>query len=102
MSNPRFRAHVTSSAFALTLSAPMIAMLHLIKECGYNTPEGMVELHSTTVSSLERRGLIELGLEAKDSCDVIAWKLTRAGELAYEMCAIAGLLTDWDEVNDTA
>lgn len=105
-----FRSYTTSAAFNLTLSAQMISMLHLIKVTGFNSPDGFVQLHGVTLGCLERRGLIELDLTEytpppKDTplahteankLMSMCWKLTPAGEHAYAMCELAGLIRETD------
>ena len=104
-----FRSYTTSAAFNLTLSAQMISMLHLIKVCGFNSPDGMVQLHGMTIGCLERRGLVELDvstfpdqgnknptMRVNPKFVSMCWKLTPAGEHAYAMCELAGLIRETD------
>lgn len=79
--NHEFQAHVTSQAFVLSLSRPMIDLLDRIAKHRRGTDEWCAFLNP--FYALRRRGLIDL----KDG----KARITVEGELVLELCARAGL-----------
>ena len=79
--NHDFQAHVTSQAFVLTLSRPMIDLLDRIGRHPKGTDLWCAYLNP--FYALRRRGLIDL----KDG-DA---RVTAEGELVLELCRRAGL-----------
>jgi hypothetical protein len=79
--NHDFQAHVTSQAFVLSLSRPMIDLLERIAKHPRGTDEWCAYLNP--FYALRRRGLIDV----KDG----KARITHEGGLVLELCACAGL-----------
>lgn len=79
--NHDFQAHVTSQAFVLSLSRPMIDLLERIAKHRRGTDEWCAYLNP--FYALRRRGLIDM----KDG----KTRITVEGELVLELCRRAGL-----------
>ena len=79
--NHDFQAHVTSQAFVLSLSRPMIDLLDRIAQHRRGTDEWCSYLNP--FYALRRRGLIDL----KNGMA----RITSEGELVLELCRRAGL-----------
>jgi hypothetical protein len=79
--NHDFQAHVTSQAFVLSLSRPMIDLLDRISKHRRGTDEWCAYLNP--FYALRRRGLIDL----KNGMA----RITSEGELVLELCRRAGL-----------
>lgn len=94
VANPAFREYVMSNAFVLTLSANQIGVLAAAVESGTDG----YRLSGLVVSSLMRRGLIEIGhaKETKINGKVVATYImyvpTLAGRLVYRLLLEAGLV----------
>lgn len=79
--NHDFQAHVTSQAFVLSLSRPMIDLLERIAKHPRGTDEWCAHLNA--FHALRRRGLIVV----KDG----KARLNHEGALVLELCVCAGL-----------
>jgi hypothetical protein len=79
--NHDFQAHVTSQAFVLTLSRPMIDLLERIGRHPKGTDEWCA--HLNPFYALRRRGLIDM----KNGNA----RITEEGALVLELCRRAGL-----------
>jgi hypothetical protein len=79
--NHDFQAHVTSQAFVLTLSRPMIDLLEVIAKYPRGTDEWCAYLNA--FNAIRRRGLIDM----KEGMA----RLTEEGKLVLELCRRAGL-----------
>jgi hypothetical protein len=87
--NRELNAFVTRSAFSLTLGHSHI---DLLLDMGMNAEQGhykSIYYEHPGVSGLLKRGLIEHATAGKDK--KLVWKLSRAGELAYELVIEAGI-----------
>lgn len=90
--NNELHAFVTRSAFSLTLGHSHI---DLLLDMGLNAEQGhykSIYYEHPGVSGLLKRGLIEHAVVGKDK--KLVWKLTRAGELVYELVDEAGIRVD--------
>lgn len=95
----KFAAYVTSTAFHLSLSKPMILNLEFIQWCtnhpdeygGY--PSSLDRWgNASTVNALIERGLIErIQTDAKSHVQT-----TQAGQMVLRLCALAGLTGTYD------
>lgn len=88
--NKELHAFVTRSAFALTLGHSHI---DLLLDMGMNADQKhykSIYYEHPGVSGLLKRGLIEHAVVGKDK--KLVWKLTRAGELVYELVEEAGIV----------
>jgi hypothetical protein len=83
--NSLFGEYVSSQAFVLSLSRPMIAAL-----VGYARNEGSTELMSS--NALERRGLIERRwVHGVNGRRIFKIYITEAGKLVYQLLVLADL-----------
>ena len=100
--NNKFRDHVTSTAFHLSLSNNMIATMVMIsrdqwldggaRRFYFNGRDNW----STSYRSLEDRGLAEYNEEARTAIKVKwVFRLTKAGELTLELLKEAGLVVEY-------
>jgi hypothetical protein len=94
--NSTFSAHVTSAAFALTMSKNMIDFLARAVE---QQDPASLWLNRAGMDGLERRGLVTVEAVEIIGTDVFMrprFKVaaTRAGKLVYLLCFEAGLIVD--------
>ena len=82
--NHDFQAHVTSQAFVLTMSRPMIDLLERIAKHPRGTDEWTAHLNAC--HALRRRGLIYV-------MDGGMVRITKEGGLVLELCRCAGLVS---------
>jgi hypothetical protein len=94
----RFKDYVTSTAFNLTLSKPMIDCLSQLHGRG----SSWASLH--TANALENRGLVERVDAEKGSAGFTYMKLqlTDAGRAVIPLLDIAGLLIPYEKLPDFA
>lgn len=92
MSNSNFKNYVTGGAFQLSLSRRQIDALQFAKRIEKLwVTDGFVGCHSENV--LLRKGLLELCPEAEqDETNYQYYKLSKAGELVYQLLDEAGLI----------
>lgn len=83
-----FKQYVTNTAFCLTLSKPMCAVLEGINE-GNKLVFSVTSQFVTVVRALISRGLVENIPNAKPMEP--AFRLTDAGKLVFELVKMAGL-----------
>lgn len=93
--NAAFREYTTSSAFVITLSKNQVDALAHVVENG----EGGCRLSGLVVSSLTRRGLIEISgsgetkIGGKVVGTYVLYRPTFAGKLMYRLLYEAGLIS---------
>lgn len=91
--NHDFQAHVTSQAFVLSLSRPMIDLLDRIAKHRRGTDEWCAHLNA--FHALRRRGLIDM----KEGGMA---RITVEGELVLELCRRAGLAVGRQKLKEAA
>lgn len=90
----RFADYVTSQAFALHLSRPMIESLVYTVMTSSDTSTPFPNNGLGSWSALERRGLIERSwTHGPNGGRKHRIKATEAGKLVYQLCLLAGLVS---------